>query len=264
MVINRRMPSARPIKWENFKNWELVLPPNRPGKEVLDHLRRIINRQEKIGRAAVLGSTVEYLDLLVMAGAREIVCIDKSKEFNTFTQRFRRFPGAETLIIEDWLSALPHLRNNFDLIVSDFTIGNLDYREQEQFLYLISKALRPGGRYLDRVLTYRQACHEYSSLSDKFYQLPSNLVTLNAFNAMWLFCGKRVEQTGLVDTTATYEWTAENFNQPHIQWLVHNCPRISPVDTIWYYGRPWSSIRPVYSRYFDITEEIPEPRYSPY
>jgi SAM-dependent methyltransferase len=264
MDTNKTMPSTHPIEWENFKDWELVLPPNRPGKETLSHLWRIISRQENIERVAVLGSTAEYLDLLVAAGAREVICIDKNKEFNAFTQSFRRFPSAETLIIGDWLDTLPRLPSSFDLIISDFTLGNLNYREQEKFLYLISKALRPGGRYVDRVLTYRQPCYEYSDLLGKFYKLPSNLVTLNTFNAMWLFCGKRVEQTGLVDTSATYEWTAENFSQPHIQWLVRNCPRLSPANTVWYYGRPWSMIQPAYSRYFNITEEIPEPRYSPY
>jgi hypothetical protein len=200
----------------------------------------------------------------VKLGAEEIFCLDRSKEFNELTQAFRTFPRTETLIVGDWMQTLSDMHGQFDLVLSDFTLGNLPYERQDSFLSLINASLKPSGYFADRLLTFRRPCHSYEALTEMFELAPSNLPTLNAFNAMWLFCGQRVEQSHLVDTSATYDWTSRVFTQPHIQWLASNCTKISPRGSVWYYGRPWAEVSGSYAKHFHIHAEYPEATDSPY
>lgn len=250
--------------WDSFANWQLVLPPNRPGTEVLGTIRCVLARRPKPRRAAVLGSTSEYLDLLVHLGVTDITCFDRSSVFHRRSQDFRQFPNVEKLILGDWMQSLRQAQERFDVILSDFTLGNLSYETQAEYLSLVAKSLAPTGIFIDRVLTFRRPCYSYDSLIEHFLPEPSNLVTLNAFNAMWLFCGQRVEQTELVDSSSTYAWTLAEFDEPHIRWLASNCHKLSPMGSSWYYGKPWRELEQVYRRSLNVIAEFPEPSNSPY
>jgi SAM-dependent methyltransferase len=213
---------------------------------------------------AVLGSTPEYLDLVTQWGAREIYCLEASSAFHAAMEPLRRYPGSETVVEGDWLETLPSWRGVFDLILSDFTLGNVEYDEQPRLLSLIADSLTPDGRLIDRILTYRRPCYRYRDLARRFRSRPANLVTLNDFNAMWLFCGERVHAEQVVDASATYSWAARNYPQAEIGWLVDNCARLSPRGSRWYYGKEWGVISRWYRQHLDIIAETPEPRLSAY
>lgn len=257
-------PESVSSRWDRFVDWQLVLPPNRPGSEVLRTIRSALAQQPLPRRAAVLGSTSEYIDLLVNSGITDITCFDRSLEFNALSKMFRQHPEAEQLVVGDWLETLPTAREKFDLILSDFTLGNIAYKDQGKFLAYVAGSLCSTGIFIDRVLTFRQPCHSYESLVARFSLEPSNLVTLNSFNSMWLFCGQRVENDQIVDCSSTYQWTLNQFDQPYIRWLAENCSKISPDGGIWYYGKPWREIAQVYGRDLEIIAEYPEPVNSSY
>jgi hypothetical protein len=250
--------------WSSVRSWELVLPPNRPGAEVLATLRRCLQRLGSIRHAAVLGATPEFVDLLTHAGAEAIVCIDRCPEFATSMRSLRSTPASETLAVGEWRDVLSAFPGAFDVILSDFTLGNLPYGEQGELLDAVAGALAPRGRFLDRVLTYRQPCHPYERLIEEFRRLPANLVTLNDFNARWLFCGERVTEHEVVDPAETYAWSRAAFGGAGIDWLVDNCARLSPPGLCWHYGRPWSEVRAVYATALVIEAEHPEPSASAY
>jgi len=254
----------KPNEWGRFSDWQLVLPPNRPGSDVLKTIRSVLEGRPKPRRAAVLGSTSEYIDLLVRLGVHDLTCFDRSADFNKISQTFRQYPDAEQLVLGDWLQTLATYRRSFDLVLSDFTLGNVNYENQPNLMSLIADSLTPGGLLIDRVLTFRQKCHSYGSLVEYFAGEPSNLITLNAFNSMWLFCGQRVEENQRVDCAATYDWTLQNFDQPHIRWLAQHCQQISPVHGVWHYGKPWSEVARYYFKSLDRVAEYSEEPTSPF
>lgn len=259
-----KLGSSSKTDWSTFDHWDLLLPPNRPGGTVLRRTEAIIRRHGRVQTAAVLGSTPEYLDLLARLGIPEIVCLEASSDFHAKMAASRRFPHAETLIEGDWLTSLAGLVGEFDVIVSDFTLGNLTYEAQEEFLPLIANSLARDGLFIDRVLTHRQDCYEYEALARKFRLLPANLVTVNDFNARWVFCGARVQDIQQVDATETYDWSARAFDEPELHWLLAKCELITPRGAIWYYGRPWRLLKRLYGDVFEIISESPEPRHSAY
>jgi SAM-dependent methyltransferase len=250
--------------WNRFDHWDLLLPPNRPGAEVLRRTESIIRRHGRVESAAVLGSTPEHLDLLARLRIPRIFCLEANLEFHRKVIAARRFPGVETVIEGDWLASLAEFVGSFDVVISDFTLGNVPHESQGDLLSLVARSLAPDGLFIDRVLTYRQPCYDYDRLIKHFEQLPANLATVNDFNAMWVFCGARVEQDQIIDATKTYEWSATEFDNPAIHWLLRQCQLITPHGAVWHYGRPWKTVRLTYGRSLEILSESAEPRSSAY
>jgi hypothetical protein len=227
-------------------------------------LSRLIRGLSKSSRIAVLGTTVEYLDLVYQLGFRNVVCIDKSPAFRKAVTSLRWSPEYESLVVGDWLEVLPRHLREFDLILSDLTLGNIDYGQQREFAQRMAESLTYDGRVIDRILTYRSPSPSYQSLFAYFVKRPTNLVEANTFNARWLFCGERVRECELVDTSATYDWTAEAFSHPAIHQLLKQCTELSPRDVVWHYGRAWGRVSQEYFRGLRQVSEFPEPRSSVY
>jgi hypothetical protein len=253
-----------PCAWDDIRTWELVLPPNRPGAQTLRTVRRALRTMTPIRQAAVLGSTPEYVDLLHEVGVPEVTILERSRSFSTSMRAFRRFTATEETIIGDWRSSLADNAGRFDVVLSDFTLGNLPYEAHADFFRLVAASLSTRGRFIDRVLTYRQQCHDYPQLVRRFRSKPANLVSLNDFNAAWLFCGERVERLGVVDTAATYDWSMQQYGGSGVGWFISNCARISPRGMTWNYGKPWREIRKLYEHHLQLRFEWPEPAGSAY
>src|SRR5205085_1375071 len=158
-----------------------------------------------------------------------------------------------------WRDVLPDCKGRFDLVLSDFTLGNLDYYSQSRFLQVVAQSLTTDGYFADRVLTYPRAGYDYDRLARLFSRMPANLQSLNAFNARWLFCGARVTEEEYVDSSETYDWSIELFADSPIGWFIRNCEKISPRGTRWYYGKPWSEVERWYRSAFQICSWAGEP-----
>jgi SAM-dependent methyltransferase len=252
------------VSWHKFGTWQLVLPPNRPGLQQVRLIDRAIREVPRDARVAILGTTIEYLDLLYRRGFRQVACIERSPAFHDRLATLRVSPPFEELIVGDWLQVLPNMRGKFDLILSDFTLGNVHESRQADFLRHVGEALSPPGRFIDRVLTYGKPSLPYAAMAGLFEGRPMNLVTANEFNSRWLFCGPRVRDLHVVDTTATYDWTLDNFDLPSIRWLIQVCELVSPRGQVWYYGRPWEEVAKEYRQIFKPVAIYQEQRGSAY
>lgn len=253
------------MEWDAAMNWHYVLPPNRPSRANLTILAAYLARIDRGRPVCVLGTTIEILDLLNTLGFEDVQCVDQSCTFNSTVNRWRRRPITERLVTVDWLAYLDSHPGEFAAILSDFTLGNVPFDLQPDFLRLVGSALAPDGLFLDRVLEYRSPLHTWAEIDETFRgDTPLSLQLVNDFNAFALFCGPMVAELELVDSERTYMELRQHFPQGRVSALTEACAIVSPPGARWYYGRAWSSVEKYYSANLSLVVEHSEPADSVY
>ena len=160
--------------WDALVDWRYVLPPSRPAYWQLEITRRFLRTRNRREPVAVLGSTPEFRDLLAEMEFRSVYIFEKNLQFHKRMKQFRCYENREQLVRGDWLQTLPDYANTFCAILSDLTSGNLPYNKRDSFYRLISRALRPGAAFIDKVL--RHLCRDrLATLEHEFIRLPVNL-----------------------------------------------------------------------------------------
>lgn len=71
---------------EILSNWQFVLPPSRPSIYELERVKSYLLNVNKNERIAVLGSTIEYRNLLHTMGFKDIYIFEKNPSFYNWTQ----------------------------------------------------------------------------------------------------------------------------------------------------------------------------------
>jgi len=232
--------------WSKMNGWHLVLPPSRP--DTLD-LRRISAAADPIPRTAnvgILGSTPEFRDLLHEMGFRSITILERNTSFFEAMSRQRIYQNVETLVQGDWLETLPKLTDNFHLLLSDLTAGNVPYDSRNHFYTGITAALAPGGLFIDKILTNENGYISVRAIQRKYSGQALNLLTANHFSCEAVFCSELQSASQLIDTTAIYTELSELLTGQRLQSFIRYAQLITPLDCIWYYGVPWSMLRPTY------------------
>jgi len=247
-------------------DWMNVLPPSRPTVVELERIAEKLKTIDKEKAVAILGSTPEFCDLLADFGFERIVAFDKSREYHNKMCRVMTQPDKVRLIGGDWLSSLenPHLRvwdKKFALILSDLTMGNVDYRHRAEFYQLIAGNLEPdGGMFIDKVLCHDRPHLKLADLFAKYEKLPFNLQTLNHFSSEVLFCSELLEKNQKVESTKFYEIIAKEAwdagRNPKIHKFLTNCNLITPKGFTWYYGKPWDELKDEYEKPFSKSEFV--------
>lgn len=232
-----QLPAPQHTNWDQFPNWQLVLPPNRPSENELTLIERRLIRPPAETHAAVLGSTIEFRDLLSRLRTGRVTVLEKYPAFTLQLEPFRLHPGAEEYCWGDWLNTLPSMRGAFDLILSDLTSGNVSYESLQEFYSLVLDALRPGGLFIDRRLVVEHPFLELPLLDFRYLQRPCNLRTLNDFSSEYLFLSELVGDHGCVDSSLFYQILAERDVLPYIKRLASLCELITPPGHTWHYGR---------------------------
>jgi hypothetical protein len=249
--------------WSKMSGWHLVLPPSRP--DTLD-LRRIIAVTDSIPRAAkvgILGSTPEFRDLLHEMGFKFITILERNTGFYEAMSRQRIYQNEEALVEGDWLETLPKLTDNFHLLLSDLTAGNVPYDRRNDFYAHITDALAPGGMFIDKILTNENGYISIDAIQRKYSRQALNLLTANHFSCEAVFCSELQLASQLIDTTAIYTELAELLDGPRFQRFIRYAQLITPLNCIWYYGVPWSILRPTYCprlqllRRYDLSSRQP-------
>lgn len=231
------MEQRRTTDWDQFPSWHLVLPPNRPTEENLHYISQRLDTFHA-GDVLVLGSTIEFLDVLAGSGRFTTYVIDNTPRFYLQMERYRLFPNRERLIVGDWLEVLPAHRDKFDIVLSDFTSGNIPYEERGHFYSAIFEALKPDGIFIDRVLQPGPAFYSLDELDKRYESRPANLRTLNDFSSEYLFLSELVKKAGRVDTSDFYNLLQSRRVSVPLTRLAHLSEFITPRDQCWDYGRP--------------------------
>lgn len=250
--------------WNTIKTWDMVMPPSRPDKWQLDVISDILVKKDKTCLVAVLGSTVEFRDLLFELGIKNVIIFEKNHDYyrETFEHKVYHVTD-EKVVWGDWLSTLSKYNNTFDIILSDLTSGNIPYVSRRAFYENISNSLVVDGLFVDRILTKQIALHDINNLINKYSKLPVNIGTVNKFNCEMLFCSKYQEESKTVNTSAIYD-NLLSYNIPKINLFVKKCYRITPRECIWWYGKDWDVEVKPYIKHLNILHEFDEPIDSAY
>ena len=131
---------------EILSNWQFVLPPSRPSIYELERVKSYLLNVNKNERIAVLGSTIEYRNLLHTMGFKDIYIFEKNPSFYNWTQGWivEKSPN-EKIVWGDWLDTIKNYREQFAVVLSDLTMGNIPYEKRFAFYQDIYFALKSGG-----------------------------------------------------------------------------------------------------------------------
>lgn len=251
---------------EIMANWVYVLPPSRPSKIELERIRIVSTRYNHEEPVAVLGSTIEYRDLLYEIGFKQVYVFEKNLEYHDSVGRWKIYECKNEFLVEgDWLNTLRNYKGMFNIILSDLTMGNINYDNRNAFYTDISIALKPGGVFIDKVLTHSENLITIDEIENKYNNMPVNILTANMFSCEALFCSELLK-SGVVDTTKFYSVLRDKYkNNNRLLRIVDMSHLISPENCIWYYGKPWQELEKDYHVHFKshiyFDDEINSPYY---
>ena len=137
--------------------WTNNVAPSRPSHSEMfvytQYLRQLQKKSNKPIKLLVLGSTPEFRDW----GYDEnliVHVVDKSEEYyETVSREIRHKNLQEHLHISSWEEM--SFDEQFDIIIGDLSIGNIEPNKFDDFLINIERALAPGGLFMGKSFIWR-------------------------------------------------------------------------------------------------------------
>lgn len=250
--------------WSKYISWQSVTPPSRPNKWQIDICRDYLMDKPKTNKIAVLGSTIEYRELLAELGFKHVYVFERNKSFFKYITPFSKYELHETYIDGNWLNTIKKYNREFSNILSDLTSGNIPYSYRDAFYRNISSSLTTDGVFIDRILTMPIKFIDLNILIDKYSKMEISNRTINSFNCEVLFCSTLLENDKkIVDSSCFYDYLLA-LGIPRITDFVKACYEITPRDCIWWYSKSWDIEKANYEKYFNIEESYNEPVDSEY
>ena len=249
--------------WGLMKQWGQIIPPSRPSAEQLQYLASFAIKLDKTDAVAILGSTMEFRDILHELGFENIFIFDRNKEFYDQTSKERIYQNSESFIEGNWIDTIQKYKNKFTLILSDLTSGNIPYNFRSKFYSDIENALMEQGHFYDKVLTHSNFL-SIATLIEKYESMPVNNFTVNYFNCEVVFCSEFLKETKIVDTTKIYQQLQKLSTNPRIQKFITLCKQITPEGFVWYYGELWEDLKSEYCKTLIPLNEFDDYKESPY
>ena len=125
--------------------WEYVLPPSRPTVYELQRIEGTVSLFDKKKPVAVLGSTIEFRTLLNRLGFQDIYIFEKNIDFYKWTCEWCAYGVENERVIEgDWCNTISLFIEKFQFVLSDLTMGNIEYGKRNKFYNDISNSLQYG------------------------------------------------------------------------------------------------------------------------
>lgn len=131
-------------KWTNM-TW-----PNRPSVSELALYTNYLRKKDPNKRKSVLllGSNVEFRDWAYEENL-DLCVMNNDEEYHLATYRELRHKNLPyKLFLQDW--RLVNFDNEFDFVVGDALIGNLNTTDIEPFVARVAKSLLPGGYFFSK------------------------------------------------------------------------------------------------------------------
>jgi hypothetical protein len=250
--------------WDLMNDWYLVLPPSRPSAAQLARIDSQILGVDRQVPVAILGSTPEFRDFFYEAGFQQIYVFDRNASFYAAMNKARVHDNVEHFVHGNWIQTLPSFKNEFAVILSDLTSGNVPYENRVQFYEGITDALSEGGMFLDKVLTHHGDLYLVEELIQKYSHLPLNLLHINNFSSEALFCSELIDLNKTVDSTLFYNILSQRIQNERAKAFVENAKRITPPGCIWWYGRKWAQLSGQYCPLLTLTSAYDDEPSSPY
>ena len=246
-------------------NWEYVLPPSRPSAEELNRIRTSICNIDREYPIAVLGSTIEFRNLLLELGFQNITIFEKNMDFYEWTKDWMAYDTtSENVVLGDWLDTIEKYKKHYIMILSDLTMGNIPYDKRNIFYERIYDALLPGGCFVDKVLMNDIPLIPLKQILEQYECLPVNLLTVNWFSCEALFCSELLNEE-IIDTSKFYSRLYSEFNSSKkMLKFLEKCHLITPENCVWYYGKPWDEVKKAYQQPYRKCLEFDDVKESPY
>lgn len=247
------------VDWSSYSSWDLVLPPNRPSEELLQAISLALATAADVKAVCILGSTPEYRLLCYKLEISQVIIIDKSEVFSNQCDGYTVCNSRETKVFGDWLSILPKFTNQFDVVLSHLTHGNIQFDHRSIFFELIRKSLKPGGLLIDFVFQPLAPGYSLKTIVSRFQDRPANIRTYNDFNSIALFQSEIIGALGCVDTSAIYSFLDNSTIPDTVKLIVAGTKKITPPGYIWHYSfdKPPSSFG--FSDGYNVVATLPEP-----
>jgi len=250
--------------WSKYKSWQSVIPPSRPAKWQIEECRSALETIPRNIDIAVLGSTIEFRELLAEMCFENVFIFERNRSFYDYITPFAKTRLHEHLIEGNWLDTLNKYAGEFGVVFSDLTSGNISYEDRDIFYKGICRSMSPKGVFIDRVLTKPFDFIELHKLIKKYSTLNVNNQTVNSFNCEVLFCSSLLNnENQTVNTTKFYDYLIQ-LKIPQITNFVLACYEITPRNCVWWYSKDWPDELAQYEKYFDIIKSIDEPESSEY
>jgi hypothetical protein len=176
----------------------------------------------------------------------------------------RVYTNNEIFVNGDWLDTIEQYSNFFSLIVSDLTIGNIQYDNRKKFYNDILNALKQDGYFYDKILFHQDNFRTLAELIEKYIKLPINLLFVNYFSCEFIFCSELLKTNLLVETEKFYDEIIKQTKNRKIHKFVELSKVITPPNCIWYYGMNWDEIKNDYCSKLSIVNEMNDFAESPY
>jgi phospholipid N-methyltransferase len=250
--------------WNLMSGWDLILPPSRPSVQQLNELKQIAVQISRDNPVAILGATPEFRDLFFELGFKNIYVFDRNEHFYQQISNSRVYTNSEIFVNGDWLNTIEKYDNFFSLIVSDLTMGNVQYDKRKKFYDDISNALKQNGYFYDKVLFHQDNFRTIVELIEKYEKLPVNLLTVNYFSCEFIFCSELLKSNLLVETEEFYNTIIKQTANKKIHKFVELSKIITPPNCIWYYGKNWNEIKNDYCSELSFVNEMDDETESPY
>lgn len=240
--------------WDNIMSrWEYVLPPSRPSSQELDRIKSCLIHYNKDEPVGVLGSTIEYRDLLYELGFLKIFVFENNIHYYASLNEWKVYPiDRENIVCGDWINTISEYKGFFNVLLSDLTMGNISYDKRDSFFGSIYESLKENGLFIDKVLTNELELITLNDIEKKYSSTIVNLRTVNNFSCEALFCSELLK-CEIVDTSHFYDTLRRRFrNNNRLMRFIDKAHLITPEDCIWYYGKDWSHLK---NSYFSLYQE---------
>lgn len=134
------------------KLWTYDVPPSRPSVAELAYYAKWANeyrnRAQRRLKMLILGSTPEFRDWGYEEYA-EVAVVDCSIEYySTISREMRHKAAEEELFISRWEDM--SFNEEFDLVIGDLVLGNVDPNRFDEFISRVADALCPGGLFMGK------------------------------------------------------------------------------------------------------------------
>jgi SAM-dependent methyltransferase len=202
--------------------WPNYFPPCRPSISELfiytTYLRDIQSRNPKLQpKLLILGSTGEFRDWGYQENL-DVTIVDYSESYySAITAQMKHRNPQERYICKRWQDM--SFDNEFDLILGDLVVGNLQNEEIPTFLRTIARALTEDGYFMTKSF-FRDDKRPTRSVQQIFDDFIKSGSTLNPFSALdyELSIASMDTSTGLLDFKILYNTIYEVYRKGAIDY----------------------------------------------
>jgi len=157
--------------------WDKYTSPFIPSKKDIKNYLSALNILKEKQNILVLGTTPQIREILPKI-SNHITVADFSFQMILGMSNFsdQIFPENERWIKSDWIFLDEFLKNKqFDIVIGDLVLRNIDPKDQSRFLLKISKLLKNNGHFISR----------FHILNESNIALTNNHIIKTVFDTYW-------------------------------------------------------------------------------